>query len=81
MSADWDIKETWMRAAGAVRASWSSDGSLSTLELGPKPSAPSDPDEIKHTNSDEHESRRRDQIRRIALGSSGALLERLSHER
>jgi hypothetical protein len=77
-------KVRWMRDLGIVEASWSADGDVLALKLGPVPPAPAsseeDDDPVKRRSAEERERYARDERRRIALAASGGLVRRVSAE-
>ena len=74
----WTAQAEWMRDVGANEAAWSPDGQLTHLKLGPVPSPAMSDDPVERRTPLEYERHLRDERRRIALGSSGGPVRRLS---
>jgi len=80
-----DTLAAWMRAVGATEASWSPDGTLTSLKLGPEPVETIDEDDDtqssrKKLSADAREIASRNERRRIALGASGGPVRRVSED-
>jgi hypothetical protein len=74
----WDTFAAWMRVVGASEASWSPDGRLLTLKLGPAPVTAADENETQSSLSPvEQERRAREQRREMSLRASGGPVMRL----
>ena len=79
-----DSQAAWMRAVGATEASWTPDGALLSLKLGPEPVEPSDDDDTqssrKKLTAEARAIAERNERRRIAHGASGRPVRRVSED-
>ena len=80
MSSD---RAAWMRAVGATEASWSPDGTLTSLKLGPEPIVATDDDDevpVKRRSAEAQAIALRAERRRVSLGASGGPVRRVSED-
>lgn len=78
---DWEEKLAWMRARLVLRATWSSEGALTSAEVAPLPHEPSTEEATQRVMSPaDLEAERRKQRRRIASLASGGPLRRFADD-